>query len=93
MIRHKRLYLEFFGYQYGDWIACENCGATASNFHHLKYKSLGGGGEPENIMALCVSTPDKVGCHNKAHNSHPEFNEALKVKHAEYYNRILQTMR
>lgn len=83
MVKHKKNYLEFFGYTEGDWIPCENCGRGAVEFHHLLFRSKGGGDEAENIMALCVSTPDWVGCHNKAHNSNREFNEQLKKVHAE----------
>ena len=84
MVKHKRNYLRFFDYTVGDWVPCENCGATAGEFHHLLFKSLGGGDEPANIMALCISTPDKVGCHNRAHIDR-EFNETLKIKHREKY--------
>jgi len=85
VVIHKRKYLNFFGYQEGDWVPCENCGATAGEFHHLIFKSQGGSDEPDNIMALCSSTPERTGCHEEAHNSNREYNERLKVIHREKY--------
>lgn len=85
MVKHKQLYLKFFDYTIGDWIPCENCNATASEFHHLIFKSLGGCDDPNNVMALCVSTPDKVGCHNRAHVDRL-FNNRLKKIHKIKYD-------
>ena len=85
MVKHKANYLKFFGYTVADWIPCENCGYTASQFHHLQFKSQGGSDDPINVMALCVSTPDREGCHDKAHNSNREFNAMLKEKHLKKY--------
>ena len=65
-VKHKRLYLTFFGYTIADWIPCENCGRPASQFHHLKFKSQGGSDDPVNIMALCITAYDWKGCHYDA---------------------------
>ena len=85
MVKHKRLYLTFFGYTIADWIPCEMCGATASQFHHIHFKSLGGPDTPDNIAAVCISNADKVGCHEKA-QSKPEFNAELKRIHKRKYD-------
>lgn len=85
MVKHKRLYLTFFGYTVADWVPCENCFYSASEFHHLIFKSLGGKDDPVNVMALCVSTPDRAGCHNRAHIDR-KFNEHLKRVHKRKYD-------
>ena len=87
MIKYKANYCKFFGYDESSWISCEGCeGGTAVEIHHIKPRSLMGSDEADNLAAVCRDCHDKAG-------SDPEFNKALKVKHAEYYNRTLQTMR
>ncbi len=84
MVKHKRLYLTFFGYTIADWIPCENCGRPASQFHHLKFKSQGGSDDPVNIMALCITAYDWKGCHDRA-GIDREFNKHLKRVHKRKY--------
>lgn len=74
MVKHKRIYLNYFGYKHGDWVPCENCSSTCTDIHHLQFRSLQGSDEPQNLMGLCRL------CHNKAHND-PKFNNKLKEIH------------
>ena len=55
---YKQNYFDYFGYKEGDFIACEVCGATAVDIHHIKARGMGGSKERfinqvENLMALC----------------------------------------
>lgn len=74
MVKHKKVYCNYFGYTDADWIPCENCGATAVDIHHLEGRGKGKD-VIELLMALCRT------CHDEAHNSTPEFNEKLKLVH------------
>lgn len=73
-ISYKKKYLKHFGYGEQDFIQCENCSASCSDVHHLKFRSLGGDDKIENLMGLCRT------CHDKAHNE-PDYNEYLKHIH------------
>lgn len=54
--------MNHFGYTTADFIPCEVCGAPAVDIHHAKPKSLGGGDNIENTIALCRND------HIKAHD-------------------------
>jgi 5-methylcytosine-specific restriction endonuclease McrA len=44
------------GYDTNSWIACEVCGATAVDIHHIESRGMGGSKHAdtiENLMALC----------------------------------------
>ena len=62
MKAHVKNYLKHFGYGEQDVILCEACGRKATDLHHIKYRSRGGGDEVSNIIALCRA------CHDSAHN-------------------------
>ena len=61
MKKHVKNYLKGSGNKEGDFIACERCGGTAVDIHHIKFKGQGGSDEYVNLIALCRS------CHQKAH--------------------------
>ena len=48
---------------------CEGCGTnTATEIHHRKYRSRGGGHEVSNLLHLC-GWGNHTGCHGKAHGA------------------------
>lgn len=53
MKKYIKNYHEANGLDLGDWIACEVCGQTAVDIHHIRPKGRGGGDEAENLIALC----------------------------------------
>jgi 5-methylcytosine-specific restriction endonuclease McrA len=62
--KHIKIYHDFHGIDYGDWIGCRVCGTTAQDIHHIEPKGMGGrpnADTPDNLIALCRS------CHEKAH--------------------------
>jgi hypothetical protein len=49
--------------------SCEGCGATeATEIHHRKYRSRGGGNEVANLIHLC-GWGNHTGCHGVAHSA------------------------
>ena len=62
MQKHVKNYFKYFGYGIDDFINCEVCGYTASDCHHIIYRSQGGSDDVENIIALCRD------CHDAAHD-------------------------
>jgi 5-methylcytosine-specific restriction endonuclease McrA len=75
MKAHIKVYLKHFGYDTSDIILCENCGKTAIDIHHLKFRSQGGQDVIENLMALCRE------CHFEVHNGTKIKTEDLIEKH------------
>jgi 5-methylcytosine-specific restriction endonuclease McrA len=74
---HTKVYLKAFGYDTNSWIACEVCGGTAVDIHHLNARGMGGSkiaDTIENLMALCRP------CH-VAYGDIKEFKERLKATH------------
>ena len=77
MKTHVKVYFEHFGIEKGDFIACEICGASAVDIHHLSPKKMGGSKTKdfiENLIALCRRH------HEDCHDS-KEFNEQAKEIH------------
>ena len=74
MRSYTKKYINFFGYS-NDWIPCEGCGATATEIHHLQFKSKLGTDAIENLCAVCRE------CHSKVHDVDPSYNRVLKEKH------------
>lgn len=80
MVKHKKIYIDFFGYGEQDFIPCENCNRMAVDVHHLERRGMGGSKSKdtiENLMGLCRE------CHNMAENN-IKFNESLKIKHLKF---------
>jgi len=80
MVKHKKIYLDYFGYGEQDFVPFECCHAIAVDIHHLCRRGIGGSKTKdyiENLMGLCRS------CHIKAESSIP-FNEELKKIHKEF---------
>lgn len=74
---HVNKYFEYFGIDKGDFIACEVCGSSAVDIHHLEPKGMGGSKTKdyiENLVALCRKH------HEDCHDS-KEFNEKAKEIH------------
>lgn len=56
MVRHKKIYCEYFGFEKGEFIPCEVCGAEAVDLHHIQRRGMGGSDYADhilNIMAVC----------------------------------------
>ena len=54
-IRDKKLFMSYIK------DLCEYCSSTATDRHHIRFKSQGGGDEHSNLICLCRD------CHIKAH--------------------------
>jgi len=87
MKKHTKIYMKHHDYDISDWIACEHCGTTAVDIHHIDARGLGGDprghkNQIENLIALCRS------CHIKA-ETNKEFNNYLRIinknKHQHQY--------
>lgn len=77
MKNHTKVYLKAFGYDTNSWIACEVCGATAQDIHHIESRGMGGSklaDTIENLMALCRP------CH-VAYGDIKEWKERLQATH------------
>jgi len=70
MQKHVRVYLKHFGYGEQDWIACERCGGTAVDIHHIDGRGPGKD-VINNLVALCRK------CHKAVHDD-PKRNAILK---------------
>lgn len=82
MKNHTKIYLSSLGYDIGDFIQCEVCGAKAVDIHHIEARGMGGSKTKdviENLMALCRS------CHNK-YGDVTKYKPVLKKIHLEYIN-------
>jgi 5-methylcytosine-specific restriction endonuclease McrA len=61
---HTKVYLKAFGYDTNSWIACEVCGGTAVDIHHIESRGMGGSkiaDTIENLMALCRNCHTEYG--------------------------------
>lgn len=69
MKAHTKIYFDYFGYDVNSWIACEVCGGTSVDIHHVVPRSKFGSKRKEeqdnisNLIALCRN------CHNQAHDN------------------------
>ena len=74
--------MDYHNYDISDWIACEHCGTTAVDIHHLEGRKMGGSKRKdfiENLIALCRR------CHIKAEtdkNFNNQLKELNKKKHS-----------
>jgi 5-methylcytosine-specific restriction endonuclease McrA len=74
---HTKVYLKGMGYDTNSWIACEVCGATAVDIHHIESRGMGGSkiaDTIENLMALCRP------CH-VAYGDLKQWKERLQATH------------
>ena len=79
MIKYKKVYCTFFGYDIGDTILCERCKDVAVEIHHIKPRGMGGTkccniNEVPNLIALCRA------CHIQAESS-KDFNKQCQIIH------------
>ena len=80
MIKHKRIYKEFFKYAEQDFVPCELCGNQAVDVHHIEARGMGGSKTKDhivNLMGVCRECHNKCGANvdynKKAQNTHIEF--------------------
>jgi hypothetical protein len=81
-MRHKKIYKDFFHLSEQDFVACEICGDTAVDIHHIKARGMGGTSSPisdniENLMALCRK-------HHNMCGASIEYNQLAKTIHLEF---------
>ena len=78
MQKHTKVYLNFFGYDKGDYIPCEMCDDKAVDIHHLERRTRNKitNDYIENLAGLCRS------CHIKA-ESDKSFNMYVRIQHLE----------
>jgi 5-methylcytosine-specific restriction endonuclease McrA len=82
---HTKVYLKAFGYDTNSWIACEVCGGTAVDIHHLNARGMGGSkiaDTIENLMALCRN------CHQEADFGTSLKKDFLKEVHLSHINKV-----
>lgn len=64
MTKHLKIYLEYFSYDIGDYIACEVCSSPAVDIHHIDARGMGGSKTAdtiENLQALCRACHIRYG--------------------------------
>ena len=61
MVRYKQIYLDAFGLDTTDFIACEVSGQRAIDFHHIIGRGKKGEDRVENLMALTRVNHIKYG--------------------------------
>lgn len=64
MVKHKKIYCDFFGYDEGDYIKCELCNNQAVDIHHICCRGMGGSktkNDIKNLVALCRVCHSKFG--------------------------------
>ena len=68
---YKKKYIKHMGFAEQETILCPMCYRTATEVHHILFKSQNGTDEMSNLIHLCRN------CHVLAH-SNKEFNNELK---------------
>ena len=81
MKKHQQVYFDYYDIDKGDFVACENCGKTAVDIHHLKFRSQGGQDVIENLMAVCRP------CH-VFYGDKKQYKEYLKEKHENALSKV-----
>lgn len=80
MKNHVKIYLDYFGYQEGDFIPSEISGEMAVDIHHIEARGMGGSKKKdviENLMALTRDEHIKFG-------DKKQFKEYLKEVHRSF---------
>ena len=62
MIKHVKIYLDYFDYKTQEEVVCEACLGQATEIHHIHGRGKGKD-NIQNLMALCRR------CHERAHAS------------------------
>ena len=67
-----KIYLDYFGYDKGEWIQCEvpDCGKQGIDIHHLLPRSRGGKDNIENLICLCRDHHHEVHFGTKLKNEY-----------------------
>ena len=86
MVNYKKVYCNFFGYDYGhQQILCEWCKAVAVDIHHIKsrgHSKCDNLNEIPNLVALCRQ------CHIQCDD--PDFNKRVQIVHLKNMIRVLE---
>ena len=80
MKKHTKIYMDYFGYDIGDFIPSELSGRRANDIHHIDARGMGGSNDKdviENLMALTRSEHELYG-------DKPKFVEELRQKHFQF---------
>ena len=96
MVKHKKVYKEFFDIPDDIMIACEHCERRAVvDIHHIQSKGMGGSTKLdviENLIGLCRVCHDKAHCSSVVNNEMEVIAsdlEARKIKYENNYRRGL----
>lgn len=76
---YKKIYWDFFGYDYGDWIDCEieGCGKPAVDICHIDADGMGGTARIATVYELMAKCRE----HHVFYGDKKEYKEFLKVRH------------
>ena len=77
MQKHTKIYFEYFGFDVGDFVACEICGKKANDINHVDARGMGGNPSGENLMAVCRPCHIEFG-------DHTDMKDKLKEIHLNY---------
>lgn len=80
MKAYIKVYLDYFGYDVGDFIPSELSGLRADDIHHIEARGMGGSKSKdviENLMALTRAEHIKYG-------DKKQFKEMLKGRHKQF---------
>ena len=85
MKKYTKIYLNYFGFDTGDFVPCELCGAKAIDIHHIEARSIRKNlqNDVTNLMAVCRNCHIKFG-DKKQYKNH------LKSIHADYIERFTE---
>jgi len=76
---HIKNYMKEHGYEPGDWIPCQVCGATSTDIHHVVYKSQQGKDTADNLIALCRHHHDQAHFKKEPYLKQEELKEIVNL--------------